>query len=253
MIPYFTFQEINLGVITIQVWGLMAFLGFLVALFFSIKEGKKKGIDEENIWDVMIVSLVGIIIGSRIFYLIFNFEEFTSLVDVFNIYNNGGFSFLGGAIVASVLIYIYSRIKKIDIYKLGDVLAPGAIVAIIITRLGCFLIYDHLGKVTSLPWGREYIDQTIRHPVALYHLMSCIIVLYLIQHFKKKRLKKGVLVLLFVFFYSSSRFFIDFARCSDLAVCDSRYLNLTYIQWTLLFVIPFTVYMLKRKIDLLRN
>lgn len=247
MIPYFTFQEINLGVITIQVWGLMAFLGFLAALFFSIKEGKRKGIDEENIWDVMIISLIGVIAGSRIFYVISNFEEFSSLADVFNIYNNGGFSFLGGVIAASALICVYSRIKKINIYKLGDVLAPGAILAIIITRSGCFFIYDHLGKITSLPWGRMYIDQTIRHPVALYHIISGVIILCLIQYFKKKRLKEGVLALLFVFFYSFLRFFLDFARCSDLAICDSRYLNLTYTQWILLFVIPFIIYMLKRR------
>ncbi|MCK4591934.1 prolipoprotein diacylglyceryl transferase [Candidatus Parcubacteria bacterium] len=248
MIPYFTFQEINLGIITIQVWGLMVFLGFLVALFFSVKEGKRKSIDEENIWDVMIFSLIGIIVGSRIFYVIFNFEEFISLADVFNIYNNGGFSFLGGVIAAIIMVYIYSRIKKINIYKLGDVLVYGVILAIIITRLGCFFIYDHVGKVTSLSWGRMYIDQTIRHPVVLYHIISGIVILCLIQYFKKKHLKEGALVLLFVFFYSFSRFFIDFLRCSDLAICDSRYLNLTYTQWILLFVIPFIIYMLKRRI-----
>ena len=247
MIPYFTFQEINLGIITIQVWGLMVFLGFLVALFFSIKEGKKKGIDEENIWDVMILSLIGVIAGSRIFYVIFNFEKFSSLANVFNIYNNGGFSFLGGVIVVAIMIYIYSRIKKINIYKLGDVLVTGAILAITITRLGCFFIYDHLGKITNLPWGRMYIDQTIRHPVALYHIISGIIILCLIQYFKKKHLKEGVLILLFIFFYSFSRFFLDFARCSDLAICDSRYLNLTYTQWILLAVAPLIVYVLKRR------
>ncbi len=247
MIPYFTFQEINLGIITIQVWGLMVFLGFLVALFFSIKEGKKKGIDEENIWDVMILSLIGVIAGSRIFYVIFNFEKFSSLADVFNIYNNGGFSFLGGVIAVAIIIYIYSRIKKINIYKLGDVLVTGAILAITITRLGCFFIYDHLGKITNLPWGRMYIDQTIRHPVALYHIISGIIILCLIQYFKKKHLKEGVLILLFIFFYSFSRFFLDFARCSDLAICDSRYLNLTYTQWILLAVAPLVVYLLKRR------
>ena len=247
MIPYFTFQEIDLGIITIQVWGLMAFLGFLLALFFSIKEGKINGIDEESIWDVMIFSLVGIIIGSRIFYVILNFGEFNDLIDVFNIYNNGGFSFLGGIIAASILVYIYSRIKKINIYKLADTLVFGTIVAIITIRLGCFLIYDHLGSITNLPWGRLYVDGIARHPVALYHIISGIIILCLIQHFKKKHLKEGILVILFVFFYSFLRFFLDFMRCSDLEICDSRYLSLTYTQWVLLMIIPFVVYMLKKK------
>ena len=248
MIPYFTFTEINLNFITIQVWGLMASIGFLFALFLSLKEGKRKDIDEENIWDVMIFSLIGIIVGSRIFYVIFNFEEFSNLADVFNIYNNGGFSFLGGVITASALICVYSRIKKINVYKLGDVLVHGAILAIIITRLGCFFICDHIGKITDFPWGRIYIDQTIRHPMALYHIISGIVILCLIQYFKKKHLKDGILVLLFMFFYSFSRFFLDFARCSDLIICDSRYLSLTYTQWILLLVIPFTIYLLKRKI-----
>ncbi|MCK4892302.1 MAG: prolipoprotein diacylglyceryl transferase [Candidatus Pacebacteria bacterium] len=247
MIPYFTFQEINLGIITIQVWGLMAFLGFLVALFFSIKEGKRKGIGEESIWDIMIISLIGAITGSRIFYVIFNFEEFSSLADVFNIYNNGGFSFLGGAIIVAVSIYTYSRIKKIDICKLGDVLVSGAILAIIITRLGCFFVYDHLGQITNLPWGRIYIDQTVRHPVALYHIISGVVILCLIQYFKKKHLKDGILVLLFMFFYSFLRFLLDFTRCSDLPFCDSRYLNLTYTQWILLATAPFMVYLLLKK------
>ena len=248
MIPYFTFQEIDLGIITIQVWGLMAFLGFLFALFFSIKEGKRNGIDEENIWDVMIFSLIGVIVGSRIFYVILNFREFNNLIDVLNVYNNGGFSFLGGIIVASILIYIYSKIKKINIYKLADTLVFGTVVAITITRLGCFFIYDHPGKITNLPWGRLYIDGIARHPVALYHIIGGIIVLCLIQHFKKKHLKEGVLAILFLFFYSFLRFFLDFFRCSDLEICDSNYLSLTYTQWILLMIIPFAIYMLKKKI-----
>ncbi|MCK4799974.1 prolipoprotein diacylglyceryl transferase [Candidatus Parcubacteria bacterium] len=248
MIPYFTFQEIDLGIITIQVWGLMAFLGFLFALFFSIKEGKRNGIDEENIWDVMIFSLIGVIVGSRIFYVILNFREFNNLIDVLNVYNDGGFSFLGGIIVASILIYIYSKIKKINIYKLADTLVFGTVVAITITRLGCFFIYDHPGKITNLPWGRLYIDGIARHPVALYHIIGGIIVLCLIQHFKKKHLKEGVLAILFLFFYSFLRFFLDFFRCSDLEICDSNYLSLTYTQWILLMIIPFAIYMLKKKI-----
>ncbi|MEA2098371.1 MAG: prolipoprotein diacylglyceryl transferase family protein [Patescibacteria group bacterium] len=247
MIPYFTFQEINLGIVTIQVWGLMAFLGFLTALFFSIKEGRENGIDEENIWDIMIFSLIGIIIGSRVFYVILNFREFNNLVDIFNIYNNGGFSFLGGVIVASILIYLYSKIKKINIYKLADTLVFGAVIAVTITRLGCFFIYDHLGKITDLPWGRLYVDGIARHPVALYHIISGIIILCLIQYLKKKHLKEGTLATFFVLFYSFFRFFLDFARCSDLEICDSRYLGLTYTQLILLMVIPFSVYILKKK------
>lgn len=244
MIPYFTFQKINLEIVTIHTWGFLVFLGFLIALFFSIKEGKKAGIAEENIWDVMIISLVGVIIGSRFFYVISNYDKFKNLFDVLNIYNNGGFSFLGGAILAIIFIIIYAKNKKLNIYRLGDVLVPGALMAIIMTRLGCFLIYDHLGKITNLPWGREYLDHTIRHPIALYHLFAGIITLSLILYFKKRKIKDGFLILLFIFFYAIFRFLIDFTRCSDLVICNNHYLNLTYVQWILLISSPISCYFL---------
>ncbi len=249
MIPYFSFQEINLDIITIQVWGLMASLGFLAALFFSLKEGRRKGINKESMWDIMILSLIGIILGSRIFYILFNFEKFDNLADVFNIYKNGGFSLPGGIIIAIPLVYIYAKAKKINIYKLGDALTPGIIISIIITRMGCFLVYDHIGKITNLPWARLYIDQSARHPVALYHTINAVIILGAIYYLKKRKLNDGVLALSAALYYSISIFFLEFARCSDLSICDSRLFNLTYNQWLFLFAIPLIFYFLKRRTE----
>lgn len=247
MIPYFSFRQIDLGIITIQVWGLMASLGFLAALFFSLKEGRRRGISEEDMWDAMTLSLIGIILGSRVFYILFNLEKFDNLSDVFNIYKNGGFSLLGGIIIAVPLIYIYAKKKKINIQKLSDVLTPGIIISIIITRAGCFLVYDHIGKIANLPWARLYIDQSARHPVALYHIISGAVILGAIYYLKKKRLKDGVLALSAALYYSVFGFFLEFIRCSDLSICDSRFYNFTYNQWLLLFAIPIIFYFLRRK------
>jgi phosphatidylglycerol---prolipoprotein diacylglyceryl transferase len=248
MIPYFSFQEINLNVITIQTWGLMASLGFLVALFFSLKEGKSKGIDKESLWDIITISLIGIIAGSRVFYVLFNFEKFDNIFGVLNIYKNGGFSLLGGIITAIPLIYIYAKKKKINIYMLADILTPGIIISIIIARLGCFLVYDHIGKITNLPWAQLYIDQTARHPVALYYIINAVVISSIICYLKKRRLNDGVLALLIALYYSISRFFLEFTRCSDLELCDSRLYNFTFNQWFLLFAIPFIIYFLKKRI-----
>lgn len=248
MIPYFSFQQIGLFAITIQVWGLMVSLGFLAALFFSLKEGESKGINKESMWDIMILSLIGIIAGSRVFFILFNFEKFNNLFDAFNIYKNGGFSLLGGMAMAIPLIYIYAKTKKINIYKLGDILAPGIIISVIIIRLGCFLVYDHIGKITNLPWARLYIDQSARHPVALYYIINAIVILVIICYLKKRNLNDGVLALSAALYYSVSRFFLEFTRCSDLSICDSRFFNLTHNQWLLLFAIPFIIYFLEKRI-----
>jgi len=246
MIPYFTFAQIHLGPVTIQVWGLMVSLGFLFALFLSLREIKKQNIQNlshENIWSIMIIVLIGMAVGGRVLYVIFNFEEFENPAEIFHL-QNGGLSLIGGIIIFATVVYIYAKVKKIDIWKLTDVLIQSAIVALLFARIGCFLIYDHIGKITNLPWGRLYIDGTIRHPIILYHIISCIIILLILRYFKTKQLKKGALFLIGAFCYIIFRFTLDFLRCSDLVVCDNRYLNLTYTQWILLAIAPFVVYLL---------
>ncbi len=252
MIPYFTFTQIHLGPVTIQVWGLMVSLGFLFALFLSLREIKRgniQNLSRENIWDIMIIALVGMVVGGRALYVIFNLGEFENLVEIFYL-QNGGLSLIGGVAISTIVICAYAKIKKIDIWKLADVLIQSAVVALLFARIGCFLIYDHLGKITNLPWGRSYIDETVRHPVILYHIISCIIILLIIRYFKTKQLKKGALFLTGAFCYITFRFLLDFLRCSDLAICDSRYLNLTHTQWILLTIAPFIACLLLKKINL---
>jgi phosphatidylglycerol:prolipoprotein diacylglycerol transferase len=248
MIPYFSFTEIATGLVTVKVWGLMAALGFLCALFLSLKEAEKKNIDKEDVWNVMIFALVGMFVGSRIMYVISNSGEFENLAEMLSL--EGGFSLLGGAMLSAVVVYVYARVKKIDIWKLADVLTPGAIASIIIIRIGCFLIYDHIGKLTNLPWGRAYLDGSIRHPVALYLAINALVIFIIIWYFRKKRLEDGVLFFAFVAYYSVSRFLLDFIRCYDTAVCNYHYAGLTFTQWILLAITPMVIYLGIKKANL---
>ena len=240
MIPYFAFQEINFGLATVQVWGFAASIGFLLALFVSVREGKKRGIGEDQIWDVMILALLGMIVGSKLLYLLSSqsWEE---------IFSASGFSFLGGVATAAILCYIYAVRRKINIWELADSLTLGVIVALIAIRIGCFLVYDHIGKITSWPWGMEYVDGTVRHPVSLYLVVKAVAAFGIISYFGKKNLRAGTLFLIFALYYSISRFLIDFTRCDDFVYCDQRYLGLTYTQWILLASLPFVCFAIYKK------
>ena len=256
MIPYFSFSSVMIGPITIQIWGLFASIGFLFALYLSLKQAKKNNFDQDHIWDIFVIILIGMILGSKILNIIFNFDKIENIKDIFLF--TGGFSLIGGITLSFIFLYIYARFKKINIYKITDNLIFGAVVALTMTRIGCFLIYDHIGKTTSVFWGRIYADGSIRHPVIVYHMINAIAIIFLICYLKKTRLKEGILVLFVALFYSVTRFFLDFLRCDDLNICDSRYYNLTYTQWLLLILIPFITYLLvtkirSSKIDLLRN
>ncbi|MCK5085129.1 prolipoprotein diacylglyceryl transferase, partial [Candidatus Parcubacteria bacterium] len=153
MIPYFSFSSIMIGPITIQVWGSFVSVGFLFALYLSLKEAKKNNFDQDHIWDVFVIILIGMILGSKVLNIIFNFDKIENIKDIF-ILSTGGFSFIGGISLSFIFLYIYTKFKKVNIYKIIDNLILGAAVALMMTRIGCFLIYDHIGKTTSILWGR---------------------------------------------------------------------------------------------------
>lgn len=229
MLPYFSFTETNLGALTLQVWGLFVAFGFISALMISLKEARKINIDKEIIWDVMIITLLGMIAGGRIFYVLSNPEKnITALADT-----HSGFSLMGGILLAGALSLVYLKIKKQNLKKIADLLIPGFIVSLILVRVGCFLVNDHIGKITTLPWGMAFTDGTMRHPVALYEMLFLVFLSGVIYRLKSKQKRDGYIFLVFAATYAIFRFGADFLRCDDLSFCDLRFYGLTLTQWVL--------------------
>jgi len=238
MLSYFSFTEINLGALTLQVWGVFVALGFVAALAISLKEARKARLADETVWDVMIISLAGMIVGGRIFYFLSSPEKSVAVLTGVH----GGFSLAGGVALTGVLSLLYLKNKKRDFKKVFDILTPGFVVALIFVRLGCFLIGDHIGKITTLPWGMEFADGTLRHPVASYEILFLIFLSGVIYELKSKRKRDGHIFLAFIASYAIFRFGADFLRCDDLSFCDARFYGLTLTQWVLLCGIPLFIF-----------
>ncbi|MDD3006428.1 MAG: prolipoprotein diacylglyceryl transferase [Candidatus Pacebacteria bacterium] len=229
MFPYLSLSSIVIGAITIQVWGFFVAVGVFAALTVSLKEAHKADISDEVIWDVIILAFLGMIVGGRIFYILSNpGKNLAVLIDV-----HGGFSFTGGAILAGTLSLFYLKSKKQDFRKVFDLLAPGFIVALISTRVGCFLISDHIGRITTLPWGMEFADGSFRHPVTLYEIIFLIFMLGAVYKLKAKPKRDGYIFMTFFIAYAVFRLGVDFLRCDDLSVCDVRFYGMTATQWVL--------------------
>jgi phosphatidylglycerol:prolipoprotein diacylglycerol transferase len=83
-------------------------------------------------------------------------------------------SILGGLVGAITLVQLY-KLKKGIRGPTGAVLAVPFCVAIAIGRLGCF--YAGLadlthGTETALPWGVDFGDGVLRHPVQIYESLT---------------------------------------------------------------------------------
>lgn len=249
MIPYFSYERIDLGFIALHTWGLLVGLGFALGAWYVLRQAKKNNFDENKILNLILVIFVSSFIGARFFYALQFGWEYFSNGEIFKIWD-GGLMFYGGFIggLAGSVIYMYfsyplalssksllsgfnlnGRVN--EILKTADLFVPGLALGLIVGRVGCFLINDHLGALTQVSWAIKFPDETLRHPVILYLIISNIL-LFVTTIFLKNRLKQiGALSLFFVLWYSMGRLILDFFRANDAAgLIDPRMFSLTVSQ-----------------------
>ncbi len=221
MIPYFCFDKITIGPITIYTWGIFIALAFLFSYLFVLRQAKKEKIDTKIIHSLFIWVLLGGMIGGKLL-------------------GQGGLILLGGVFGVLIAAVLYFKLTKTDFklfWRIADLTALIAPISIAIGRVGCSLINDHQGAETSLPWGIIWPDGVIRHPVAEYLIISALIIFLILRFLKPKLKKPGQLFFSFLFLYSFSRFFLDFTRSTGTPLSDPHYFGLSITQWLSLVVI----------------
>ena len=237
MIPYFQYNLIMIGPIPIQVWGLFVSLGLLTAVIFSYKMSRKYLLSGEVMIDIAVWSLVGGLVGARLFHVVFYEPVYyvQHLVDVLKFWQ-GGASSLGGFVGAIIAVYIFVRIRKftlkeflpyLDISVLSLWLGWG------IGRIGCFMIHDHTGVATDFFLGVNFAGG-VRHDMGLYEsiLGFSLFIIYFIFFKKLVKIHWGLVTILSFIDYAIVRFLFDFLRAGDdTSGGDIRYFNLTPAQW----------------------
>jgi len=127
------------------------------------KIGPKRGIPAEEVNAIAFWSLIGAIIGARLFYVIAHYSEFGSFVDTLKVWN-GGISLLGGIAGATLINVPRVRRRGYTFFQVSDAIAPCLALGIAIGRIGDLIIGDHLGKPTSWFLAWTYHGGTLAPP-----------------------------------------------------------------------------------------
>ena len=143
--------------------GLFIAIGFMIGAMLLTRLAPRRGVSEEHIQSIIFWSLVGAIVGSRLFYVLAHFSEFDNLVDMLAIWR-GGISLLGG--IAGAILINVPRLRRYG-YRFFQVADPAAVslaLGISIGRIGDLIIGDHLGKPTSWLLAWKYSGGTLAPP-----------------------------------------------------------------------------------------
>jgi phosphatidylglycerol---prolipoprotein diacylglyceryl transferase len=143
--------------------GLFIAIGFLTGAWLMGRIAPRWGVTHDDAQGVVFWSLIGSILGARLFYVVGHFSEFDSFVDMLKIWE-GGISLLGG-IAGAVLINV-PRVRGAGyrFFQVTDPVAPSLALGIAVGRIGDLMIADHLGKPTSWLLAWTYRGGTIAPP-----------------------------------------------------------------------------------------
>ena len=132
-------------------YGPMLVIGFLAAITLIRHLSKRYNTDPQHITNAALYSLIGGVVGARVFYVIHYFDSYrNNLLDIFKVWK-GGLELLGGVIAAIAVILIYLIYHKLPIRRYLDILAIGLMLALVFGRIGCFLNGCCFGKPTDFP------------------------------------------------------------------------------------------------------
>ncbi len=215
---------ISAGPITIYWYGIAYIVGAIITGVVMYRTQRRWGLNLtiDDLVSVVVGVVFGLIIGARLFYVVFYGDGYylAHPLEVFAV-NEGGMSFHGGLVGGIVGGTIACRSYKISAWTVADLAVCGAPLALMLGRFANFVNGELWGKPTDLPWGVVFggaAGTMPRHPSQLYEALLEGIVLFCVLQILSRRkpvLPQGTFMGVFVMGYGIVRFLIEFVRVPD--------------------------------------
>jgi phosphatidylglycerol:prolipoprotein diacylglycerol transferase len=218
---------IKLGGLTIFSYGVMLALSFIIGIYLVERRAKKIGVDPKLISDLALWTLAAVIVGSRLFYVVFHWGDYfgpgKNPIDIIAFWKGGlgGLMFFGGLLGGLLVGIWFVRRHKLPLLKMLDTISPAVALGEFLTRIGCFLNGCCFGKPTTGFCGIKFSPESAAGytfpgvkvlPTQLFSSLAGLVLFVAVLILERKKLKPGVLFSIFLFFYAGFRFGIDFVR-----------------------------------------
>jgi phosphatidylglycerol---prolipoprotein diacylglyceryl transferase len=234
---------IELASLKVHWYGLMYLLGFAAAWFLGrsrVRAGRLPGVSEQAYSDLLFYSMLGVIFGARIGYiLIYDLSSYIAdPVQIFKIWQ-GGMSFHGGLVGVLAASLWWARKHRMHYFDVVDFVAPLVPPGLGFGRLGNFINGELWGKYTQGGWGVVFpgaepslrgldastlqalhdsgtLDALARHPSQLYQLsLEGIVLFSALWWFSRRPRRRYAVAGMFALLYGCFRFVVEFVRLPD--------------------------------------
>ena len=207
-------------------YGIILAFAMLMGLWLGMKQAKRFGLTEDNVLDMILWAVPCCILGSRIYYVLFYLDlyrlpggglDWGRVVAIWD----GGLAIYGTVIAGVLVVFFYTRRKKLSFFAMTDLCAMGLLLGQAIGRWANFINREAFGGLTELPWrmriwisAYQYADV---HPTFLYeslwNLAGLLLILLIVS---KGRRFDGENTAFYFLWYGLGRCWIEGLRTDSL-------------------------------------
>ncbi len=205
---------LEIGNFKLYSYGFMIALGVLAAVLFLSREAPLKGYNYEKVLEIIVVTALAGMVGARILFIVLDWEWFVQDWSRIFQMRGGGLSFFGAFAGGLMVLWVYTRLQRIDFLNFADFLAPYLPLGYAFGRVGCFLNGCCYGTVSDVPWAlpAALVDDLPRHPVQLYAAAGSLIIFFIMKYLQRRNYFRGFNLLSVIMLYGLLRFSVEFFR-----------------------------------------
>ncbi|HDG8499765.1 TPA: prolipoprotein diacylglyceryl transferase [Staphylococcus aureus] len=221
----------NLGPLSVRWYGIIIATGILLGYFVAQRALVKAGLHKDTLVDIIFYSALFGFIAARIYFVIFQWPYYAENPgEIIKIWH-GGIAIHGGLIGGFIAGVIVCKVKNLNPFQIGDIVAPSIILAQGIGRWGNFMNHEAHGGPVSRAFLEQlhlpnfiienmYINGQYYHPTFLYESIWDVAGFIILVNIRK-HLKLGETFFLYLTWYSIGRFFIEGLRTDSLMLTSN--------------------------------
>ena len=194
----------------------------------------------DHVDDLLLWAAMGVIVGGRLGYIAlyamwqeplrdYYLSNPLSMLAVWQ----GGMSFHGGLLGVIIATLLFSKLNKLDAFRVGDIMAPAVPIGLFFGRLANYINAELWGKVTTVPWGVIFPNggPLPRHPSQLYEAglegLFLFGLLFVLTYHTRLLQRPGTFVGIFLIVYGLSRVLVEFVReQTDVLISETHWFTI---------------------------
>ena len=218
----------------LHTYGLAMAAAFVVAMWLAGRSAARAGLDKERVMDLCFWILVSAMVGSRLLFIVVNWDQYARNPWAILAVWNGGLVFYGGFLAAVFCSAWYLRRHRMKFFPVADALIPSVAIGHAIGRLGCFAAGCCWGGTCDphLAWAARFPPESIVyqsqlashliasgaphtlpiHPTQLYESLGELCIFAVLTLWRTRKRFQGELLALYLVLYAPLRAVVETLR-----------------------------------------